>query len=160
MRTFNIICFLLIFQICAYSQNNIPKLNQQIVKYVSSVIGKKVDRGECWDLANEALTLINAKWNHEFKYGILLDPKKDSIYPGDIIQFKNVVLEYDLPDGSGKAKETMEQHTAIVYKVFSQGNFEIAHQNTGFSGRKVGTSKLNLKNRKKGKIFIYRPINS
>jgi len=160
MKTIHILFLSLAFPFLLHSQVNIPKPNAEIVKYVSSVIGKKVDRGECWDLANEALTLINAKWNHEFKYGILLNPQKDSIYPGDIIQFKNVVLEYDLPDGKGKAKETMEQHTAIIYKVISQGNFEIAHQNTGFSGRKVGISKLNLKDKKKGKIFIYRPVNS
>ena len=156
MRTIYLLLFL-VFPFFLYAQADMPKPNAEIVKYVNSVIGKKVDRGECWDLANEALTLINGKWDHEFKYGILLNPKKDSIYPGDIIQFKNIVLEYDLPDGTGKAKESMAQHTAIVYKVFSKGNFEIAHQNTSFSGRKVGLSKLNLKTIKKGKIYIYRP---
>ena len=65
-----------------------PQANEEIVKYVTSVIGKKVDRGECWDIANQALTRINGKWDHKFMYGKLLDPKRDVVYPGDIIQFK------------------------------------------------------------------------
>ena len=153
--------FLVLFSIiCStvlYAQDSVPKANAEIVKYISTVIGKKVDRGECWDIANQSLTRINAKWDHKFKYGKLLDPKKDIVYPGDIIQFKNVVLEYNLPDGSGKATETMQQHTAIVYRVIAKGEYELAHQNTGFSGRKVGLSTINIKNLKKGKLFIYRP---
>jgi hypothetical protein len=144
-----------------FAQNHIPETNKKIVKYVESVIGKTVDRGECWDLANEALILVNAKWDHEFKYGKLLNPKKDTIYPGDIIQFKNVKTEIKTvhKDGSYEIqRETMGQHTAIVYKVNEKGDYEIAHQNTGFSGRKVGLSKLVLKNIKKGKIWIYRPV--
>ena len=140
------------------AQDSIPKANAEIVKYVSTVIGKKVDRGECWDIANQALTRINATWDKKFVYGKLLDPKTDVVYPGDIIQFKNVMLEYALPDGSGKAQETMKQHTAIVYRVIAKGQYELAHQNTGFSGRKMGLSTINLKDLKKGKIFIYRPV--
>lgn len=140
------------------AQDNIPKANADIVKYVTSVIGKKVDRGECWDIANQALTRVNGKWDHKFEYGKLLDPKRDVVYPGDIIQFKNVVLEYPLPSGKGKATETMKQHTAIIYRVISADEFEIAHQNNGFSGRKVGLSTINLKTLKKGKLFIYRPV--
>jgi len=144
-----------------FGQNNIPGTNKTILKYVESVIGKKVDRGECWDLANEALILVNGKWDHEFKYGKLLNPKKDTIFPGDIIQFKNVLTEIKTKhkDGSYEIKrESMGQHTAIVYKINGNGDFEIAHQNTEFSGKKVGISRLILSTIKKGKIFIYRPV--
>ena len=154
--------FLFLIPVVVYNsllaQDTIPKPNAEIIKYVTTVIGKKVDRGECWDIANQALTRINAKWNREFVYGKLLDPKKDIIYPGDIIQFKNVMLEYTMPDGSTKARETMQQHTAIVYRVIAKGEYELAHQNTGFSGKKVGLSTINLKTLKKGKLFIYRPV--
>ncbi len=142
------------------AQDNIPKANKTIVKYVESVIGKTVDRGECWDLANEALILVNAKWDREFKYGKLLNPKKDTIFPGDIIQFKNVLTEIKQENKNGYEikRETMGQHTAIVYKVNGKGDYIIAHQNTGFSGRKVGVSRLVLSTIKKGKIYIYRPV--
>ncbi len=140
------------------AQDSIPQANSKIVSYVKSVMGKKVDRGECWDLANEALKLVKAKWNYQFKYGKLLDRDKDTIYPGDIIQFKNVIVVTKSDNGHETKTETMKQHTAIVYKVYEKGDFEIAHQNTNFSGRKVGTSRLVLKNIKRGEIFIYKPI--
>ena len=146
------------FSLNLQAQDKMPQANAEIVKYVTSVIGKKVDRGECWDIANQALTRVNGKWDHKFVYGKLLDPKRDVVFPGDIIQFKNVVLEYTLPSGKGKATETMKQHTAIVYRVISADEYELAHQNTGFSGRKVGLSTINLKTVKKGKLFIYRPV--
>jgi hypothetical protein len=142
------------------AQSTLPEANAAIVRYVESVIGKKVDRGECWDLANEALKLVQAKWDGEFKYGKLLDPKKDTIYPGDIIQFKNVLIVEVEENGNETltSKQKMAQHTAIVYKINGQGDFMMAHQNTSFSGRKVGVSRLVLKNVKRGKIFIYRPV--
>jgi len=144
-----------------HAQDTLPPLNRAVMQYVESVIGKKVDRGECWDLANQALTRINAKWDHQFKYGKLLDPQKDIIYPGDIIQFKDVLVETITRHDDGSvsiSKETMGQHTAIVYRVNAPGDFQIAHQNTSFSGRTVGISRLVLKNIKKGKYWIYRPV--
>jgi hypothetical protein len=138
-----------------YSQDSIPLLNQQIIEYVKTTIGKKVDRGECWDLANKALTLINADWNHEYKYGRVLDLKKDIIYPGDIIQFEGVKVKYK--KGNTTYSESMEHHTAIVFRIVDKGVYELAHQNTGFSGRKVGLSTLDISTIIKGKMSIYRP---
>jgi hypothetical protein len=138
------------------AQDSIPILNQQIIEYVKTTIGKKVDRGECWDLANQALTQNNADWNHEYKYGRLLNPKKDTIFPGDIIQFEGVKVKYK--KGNTTYTETMDHHTAIVYRVIERNVFELAHQNTGFSGRKVGLSTLDLETIIKGKMTIYRPV--
>jgi hypothetical protein len=145
------------FIICAYSnaQNITPKLNKEIVKYVKSVKGKKVDRGECWDLANQALILIEADWDRAYVYGNKVDPEKDQIFSGDLIQFENVKVKYT--EGNATYTEFMTHHTAIVYKVIEKGIYEIAHQNTEFSGRKVGISKLNLNHVVEGDIFFYRP---
>ncbi|HUW06329.1 MAG TPA: hypothetical protein VMW01_08700 [Williamwhitmania sp.] len=134
----------------------LPVLNQKIVDYVTTVIGKKVDRGECWDLANRALTNNNAEWDGEYKYGKRIDPKKDVVLPGDIIQFENVKVVYK--KGNTTTTEMMPHHTAIVYKVIAPGVYELAHQNTGFSGRKVGLSEFNLTNMVKGRIYFYRPV--
>lgn len=139
----------------APAQTKIPELNKKIIKYVESVIGKQVDRGECWDLANQALTRTNAKWDGKYKYGKEVDPKKDEIYPGDIIQFEKVKVKYT--QGNTTTIESMPHHTAIVYKVLGKGQYQLAHQNTGFSGRKVGLSKLELENVVKGKMKFYRP---
>ena len=133
-------------------------MNKKIIQYVKSVIGTQVDRGECWDLANQALIRNKAQWDGEYKYGKAVNPEKDEIFPGDLIQFKNVKLTYKV--GNTIYKETMKHHTAIVYKVLAKGKYELAHQNTGFSGRKVGISTLDLSTVTKGKLYFYRPTSS
>lgn len=150
--------FLLILLLSSFTGAEIPELNQRIVDYVQTVIGKQVDRGECWDLAFQALNRNNAEWDGQFEYGKRLNPDKDRIFPGDIIQFKNVKITYSV--GQMIYKEQMDQHTAIIYKVKGESNFDIAHQNNSFSGRKVGVSSLDLKTIVRGKIYIYRPVPS
>ena len=135
--------------------NETLQLNQQIIGFVNSNMNKKVGKGECWDLANEALTLIQAKWDGNLKFGRKLDYKKDCIYPGDIIQFEKVKVKYT--ENKVTYQEAMAHHTAIIYEVKGTGDFVLAHQNTAYTGRKVGTSSLNLMNVTGGKISIYRP---
>ena len=155
---YRIVLFLAIFLSVtqAIAQENIPELNKKIVEYVESVIGKKVDRGECWDLAYQALNRFNAQWDGKFHYGKLINPKRESVLPGDIIQFKNVKIRYQITNTT--YTEFMKQHTAIVYNIKRKNVFTIAHQNTEFSGRKVGLSDLNLNHVVKGNVKIYRPI--
>lgn len=149
------ICFSF-FSLKSNAQDSIPDLNKQIIDYVKTTIGKKVDRGECWDLANQALIRVNAQWDLEYKYGRLINPKEETVYPGDLIQFEGVKVKYK--KGNATYTESMEHHTAIVYRVLGKGVFELAHQNTGFSGRKVGLSTLDISTILKGKMKIYRPI--
>jgi hypothetical protein len=140
------------------AQGKIPPLNQKIVDYVTTTIGKKVDRGECWDLAHQALSQNQAMWDWAYEYGQLIDPLKEIVYPGDLIQFEKVEVKYR--KGNGIFTESMEHHTAIVYRVIDQEKkiFELAHQNTEFSGRKVGLSEFNFNNVTKGKVLVYRPV--
>jgi len=142
------------------SKGSIPGLNQKVKEYVSQVIGTKVDRGECWDLASEALNYAGAyldRTNEKnlYIFGERINHKKEKVYPGDIIQFENVTLEYR--EGNTIYTETMSHHTAIVYDVIATHHYEIAHQNTSFSGKKVGISELKLDNVKKGEMIFYRP---
>ena len=148
----------LIFIIPATSQEEIPAINQKIVEYVKSTIGTKVNRGECWDLASEALKRNDCLWDWEYGYGEKYNPKNEVVYPGDLIQFENVVLEYR--KGNMNVTETMGHHTAVVYRVIDQEKkiFELAHQNTKFSGKKVGLSEFNLNNVTKGEIVFYHPV--
>lgn len=148
--------FLIVLVFSSFRGEDIPKLNQRIVDYVQTVIGKQVDRGECWDLAYQALNRNNAKWDGQFEYGKRLNPDKDKIFPGDIIQFKNVKIKYTI--NQMIYMEQMDQHTAIIYKVKARNIFDIAHQNNSFSGRKVGISTLDMNTIIRGKVFIYRPV--
>ncbi len=138
------------------SEEPLPELNKKIIAYVESVIGTQVDRGECWDLAYQALNRNNAVWDGAFKFGKLLNPDKENVLPGDIIQLKNVKVQYTREQMI--YVETMKQHTAIVYEILGKNHFKIAHQNTRFSGRKVGLSEFNLNHVVKGKVWIYRPV--
>lgn len=142
----------------AFSQATVPPLNQKVIEYIATTIGTQVNRGECWDLAYEALTRNEAMWDWAYEYGEKIDPRHDTIFPGDFVQFEDVVMKYQ--KGNMLITETMEHHTAIVYRVIDADNliYELAHQNTEFSGRKVGLSEFNLNYVTKGHVKFYRPV--
>ncbi len=134
---------------------NAPGLNNEIIKIVNASIGKKVGAGECWDVAAEALNRSGAKWDGNYKFGKVIDYKKECIYPGDIVQFEGAELKYNIEDVFYIEKLT--HHTAIIYTVKSKGDFVIADQNTKHSGKKVATHPFDVKTLTKGKFSIYRP---
>ncbi|HPF94364.1 MAG TPA: hypothetical protein PLV65_10505 [Tenuifilaceae bacterium] len=138
------------------ANDTIPQTNAAIVEYVESVMGTQVDRGECWDLANQALKRVDAKWNGQYVYGKAIDYKKEPVYPGDIVHFRKVTIKQT--EGLTTYTQTMEEHTAIIVKVYAVGVYDLAHQNTSFSGRKVGVSPIDLNGLVKGKVTIYRPV--
>ena len=153
-------CNYILLTILTLNFNEIPTLNQKVLDYVENVKGEQVGRGECWDLAAEALAYAGAYLDRSsqktiYVFGKKLNPSKDRIYPGDIIQIENLRLEYTR--GNTIYTENMSHHTAIIYEVLNEGSYKIAHQNTSFSGKKVGISELNMSTIKKGKIIFYRP---
>lgn len=154
-KVFFIILLCPLFFVQGYAQQA-PELNQKIVEMVKTLIGKKVNRGECWDLAYEVLTQNNCEWNGQYVFGKKLDPKTDSIYPGDFLQFYNVTLKYN--ESNYFYKESFKLHTAIIYSVKGKGFYEIADQNNDKYGRKVGISELNLRNKISGTIEFFRPV--
>ena len=135
--------------------DSIPELNKKIIAFVKTKIKKKVGNGQCWTLAQQALNSIDAKWDGLYIYGNLLNPKTDCIYPGDIIQFEKIKIEYS--SGNGWYQEEMGHHTAFIYKVNAKGNYDLAHQNFGSGRKRVGITHLELKNITQGEFFIYRP---
>jgi hypothetical protein len=137
------------------TSDTLPELNQKIISFVDSKMKKKVGRGECWDLAAEALNIAGAKWNGKLKFGRLLDLKKEGIIPGDIIQFEGVKIKYE--QGGARYREILNHHTGIIYTVKGSTQFEMANQNTAQHGRKVGLSYIDLDQVTSGRYFIYRP---
>jgi len=142
-------------------QSEIPDVNSRVLTYVKTVIGSTVGRGECWDLADQALTFANAQFDKTspetiYIFGKQYNPEKEKVLPGDIIQFEDVALSYK--DGNMIFTENYKHHTAIVFRIKENGSFELAHQNTSFGGRKVALSDFNLENVKKGKLIFYHPI--
>lgn len=135
-----------------------PELNQQILQVLNPYVGKKIGRGECWDAAKLALETVGAEWDGLYVFGRAIDVKKECIQPGDIIQFEKVEVRTEFPDGRITV-ETFGHHTSIVYSVKPGGNLELLHQNTGYTGRKMGITALNLAGITKGKYIVYRPVN-
>ncbi|MGE0567998.1 MAG: hypothetical protein AB7O73_08610, partial [Bacteroidia bacterium] len=106
---------LILTGVIAFSQaqcDNIPVLNKKILSYVKSNLNKKVDKGECWDLAANALKSANAKWDGKYEFGKLVNDKIDCVFPGDIIQFKGIKLKYKKKNYV--YTENMTHHTAII----------------------------------------------
>lgn len=131
--------------------DQIPELNQKIVNYCKASEGKKIDRGECWDLAAFALNEVKAKWSPPYNFGTKYDFKKDAILAGDVIQFENVEFKGE------NYSITMPHHTAIVLEVLNDKKCVIAHQN--FAGkRKVQFTEIDFAVLKKGRVQFFRPI--
>ena len=125
-------------------------LSKKIISFCNAHIGKKVDKGECWDLAKEALDFSGAQWTPPYGFGRELS-KKEIAMPGDIIQFEKVKIVYP-----SKNWTELPHHTAIIYKVSGPGKYILAEQNA--NNKKIVTlSEIDLNYLKKGMFTIYRP---
>jgi signal peptidase I len=102
------------------------------------------------------LNTIGATWDKNYGFGKELNIKKDCVYPGDIIQFENVKIEYH--KNNTTYWEEMDHHTAVIFKVNNKESFTIAEQNTSDLGKKVGLNSLELKYILKGTYTVYRPV--
>jgi hypothetical protein len=145
------------------SQADAPKdiqklsLNPYIIDFVNAHMGQTVGRGECWDLAQAALDLLSADWTRTTGFGIPLDPEKDDVIPGDIIQFKTVKVTYSVPNGTVWETYGNPDHTAIVYKVLGKLHYQLAHQNVK-NTKVVMITELDLNNKTSGQVWFYRPV--
>lgn len=130
---------------------NAETVGEKIVKYCKSQMGKKIDRGECWDLVSAALNYAGATWNKYDVYGTVYDPKKEKIKVGDVIEMHNAKFEFE--DGTWMK---VVEHYAIVYEVKEDNKITIVHQNHN-NIRKVQTLDLDLDGLTSGKLIFYRP---
>ena len=136
--------------------DSLPQLNRRVVDFVRAHLGEQVGRGECWDLAAQALNDAGAKWDGDYGFGRVTDPVRDRVVPGDIVQFENV--EFSWEGGPAVHTTRMPHHTAVVLEVVNVDRYLIAQQNTAETGRRTGTGELVLSRRKKGTIRFYRPV--
>ena len=142
--------FIFLFAIPAKGQD-LPAKNKAIIAFAESKKGKKVGKGECWDLAKAALDGASAVWTPPYGFGKELDLKKDTVLAGDIIQLEKVKIVN--PD---KSWQDIPHHTAIIYKVIAPGDYMVAEQNVD-GKHSVVFAEMNLNFIKKGKYSIFRP---
>jgi signal peptidase I len=81
---------------------------------------------------------IDAKWDGKYKYGKELNIKREKILPGDIIQFRDVKVQYR--EGNTIYTETMAHHTAIVYRVLMMVFLSWLIRIQGFQGELLDLS--------------------
>lgn len=152
-----IFTFSILLSLNSFSQDLfLPPTNAKVIDFVNRNIGKKVDKGECWDLAFRALEYANAKHEDTYDFGRPLR-KGEEVYPGDIIQFENARIKMELEKEEGYIIIDIPHHTAIVYEAISDLNFRIADQNNGVTGKKISVNRMDLNKLEKGKFTIYRP---
>lgn len=125
--------------------------NTKVLDFARRRLGQQVGRGECWDLAYQALSAAGAKLPGTGGYGwTQFGLAVTTAIPGDIIQFEDVKFVY--ANGSWNA---MAKHTAIVERV-SGTVIELIHQNSnGIRSPTRGT--IHLKAKTQGTLTIYRP---
>ena len=147
-----------------------PELNQKIVRFCKNNLGKKVGNGDCYFFANHAINssggsrpLRNHPGPADYVWGKLVyyreqtksetksSGKRDSIRPGDIIQFRNARF-------SGQNwSYGFTHHSAVIVGTENNGDrMRIFHQN--YNGKKhVTTLTLHAHTLKKGWFRVYRP---
>lgn len=133
----------------------LPTVNAKVIAFVDVHIGKQVDRGECWDLANKALTFAGAKWQFPTTFGKPINYLKEPMLPGDLVQFENAKFEFKTDTSLQRWSKIV--HTGIVYKVINQTHIILAEQNNN-NDKHVRLNPIDFKWLIAGKIFVYRPV--
>jgi hypothetical protein len=138
----------LLLSVKLFSQQLVP-VGGKIVEFSLKNLGKKIDRGECWDLANAALNYAGADWEPPLKFGDKIDYQSVGLKPADVLQFSNIKMKF--PNGS----MSFPKHTAIVYKAKNK-QVTLLHQNFN-NKRYVDTLTISLDYIKAGTIEAFRP---
>jgi hypothetical protein len=129
--------------------STIPALNQRVLDFAVSNLGKQVGFGECWELGADALVYANAEPPRGQVFGDAVP--LNSMLPGDILEFDNarfVGAGYWLALGA-------PYHTAIVSGV--QGN-SVAMLNQNVNNvKRVQITVIHLADLHSGTIAVYRP---
>lgn len=133
----------------------------RMVRYCIEKLGTRVGNGECWTLAERAVTKAGASPPVGYNWGDELCPEQ--AMPGDVMQFTSCRFEWPLTSGghswrtAGAATETEGciHHTAVIAEVGTDNNFTVFEQNT--SPATVHRQKYCLNHLVSGEIKIFRP---
>ena len=137
-------------------------LNQKVLEYARGKFDQQVGRGECWDLAEEAVTqsggesskkLTNASGKAfetaDYKWGTEVELK--DAQPGDVLQFKghNFELKTTRSNGWDSEEQNWGHHTAIVEQNLGDGRLVVLEQHT----RPPGATEVSKKVQRR-EIFV------
>jgi hypothetical protein len=163
--------FVILAFVVTLPAEEVEYLNQQVLAFAHENMGKKIGRGECWDLAAQPLKALGATWNNKFVFGkkiatggssgLKLEPDMIPM-PGDIIHFSKVKSSWtkSYPDGRkawGSETIGMPDHVAILKKFDGKTLLTLLHQNVSGKRYMVETT-TDITNVKSGIFIIYRPF--
>jgi len=130
-------------------------LNQKVLEFARAKLGQQVGTGECWDLAEDAvtksggessktLTGVNGKAFKAADYKWGTEVTLDTAQPGDVLQFKDHAFDEKTTQGNAWKSEsqTRGHHTAIVEKNLGDGRLIILEQHVRPAGSKVVSKKV------------------
>lgn len=152
----------------ATSPPQLPPLNAAVVAYCEARIGQKVARGECAELAHEALVASRAvsftgesPKPGDYVWGKLVATIKPGglgeavkVLPGDIVQYRDVVFERRTPNSWSRSSAS--HHTSVIAAA-RPGAWTLYEQNVN-GRRTVGRSEVTLTDLKSGTLWVYRPL--
>jgi hypothetical protein len=148
----------------------LPATNQGVLAFAKTHIGTQVGNGQCGTLAYQALNNAGAANfdvlgptgdDADYVWGTrvaTLTPASHAtmgILPGDVIQFRNVLIKTVYPNGSWTSEQAAH-HTAIVSSV-SGNTINVLEQNAN-GVLKVEQGSYNLSGLQQGTMWVYRPI--
>ncbi len=140
-------------------------LAQKELAWAQGQLGKQIGQGECWDLAEQALSQAGAQTSTDlgpvgddvdYVWGDLRNDAKD-IQAGDILQLRDYVVTttttttYNYPDGSTDVDTdtqtlTRPHHTAIAKgQIDANGALRTFEQNVDPLGRVVQNQSLSTR---------------
>lgn len=163
-------------------KNSAPSLADRILAFARRRQGQRVADGECFALADSALTNAGGKTAGDFGP---ITPDADYVWgtavslgdvqPGDVVQFRGYRyerrVEVNNPDGSGSFRTEVHErphHTAIVERVDGNGALTVLEQNSP-AGSPVTRTQLFFSSRSsqrgretttitvQGTVWFYRP---
>jgi len=130
-------------------------LNQKVLEFARAKLGQQVGTGECWDLAEDAVTQSGGESSKtltgvtgkafksaDYKWGT--EVKLDTAQPGDVLQFKGHSFDEKTTQSNGWTSEsqTRGHHTAIVEKNLGDGRLIILEQHVRPAGSKQVSKKV------------------
>ena len=150
-------------------------VGEKVVAFCAEHKGKTVGRGECADLATEALKAAGAKGRGEdnpnkedYTWGELVftleataagpkaTGKKADIKPGDVIQFRDT--KWVTQSGNVIKARFAPHHTAVVSKVQNKGAVLKVFEQNNNGKREVAEGTLQLSALTEGWVRVYRPV--
>lgn len=148
-------------------------VNQKVVAWAHSRLRQKVGRGECWDLAHQALRSAGARSStstgRDDNYVWGKPVQLERVVPGDVIQFRDwivttkTVTVVRFADGSGyhdsdEVVARRPHHTAIVDRVGGVGVLRVYEQHVKPGGNHVQLHEVATKSTPPIKIVAHKML--